>query len=517
MKVANKAEHAKDILIKIKSLMKSDGKFKTSLSTASPSTANTRLVSNVLAEYSNLWPKQMLDDVLETIMQLLPEGDDDVAVEPTIFANIVEASEPKPSFTASRLKLIAQNLLYRVRSRDISAASDAFDSLSAVASLPQSPVFLSVERNQFSTADNILLNLRCENVLGEEVLVESAEISSVKKLGKDANFFTGPMTTEGGRMTADLSEVSLSPGRYQLSVTVKVEDRSKSIAYDEFFTIFGAYDIRGVRFGITGSKKLNRDSLSDVEAEQGLLGVTKASAFKSENVHVYFAVAAPFMTDKHRFIKPHQVLVRYTEVNSGSSKVFLGAWDGKLSDAVGGYYYSSINLADESGGFDHRSGDYLVSVIVGDFTAEPIEWVLGTVYLEFNPEPKKDSPLYVKSLLDASDKTLKPLPEIAHRMRPPAKRASLIMSTLFTVFSLMPLAAFLYFTTTMKLRLAKFLTSFPNVLFMGCVATALLLYGGYWLGIPGLNFYDTIKYIAVLTPLTVIIGRNALMALAGDK
>ena len=503
--------------MKIKSLMKSDGTFKSSPNSPSPSTLNTRLFAHVLAEYSSLWPKSALDEVLETISQLLPEGDEDVAVDPTIFANIVRASSTKPSYSASRLRLIAENLLHLIQSRDIVTAADSLESLQAVASFNLQPFFFSLEKNQFAAGEGLVLTLRSKNVIGDDVLVEGAEVSSLKKVGKDSSLFQGPMSTDGGKMVVDLSEAALYPGRYQLSVSIRVEGRSKPILYEDFFAVSGPYDIRAVRFGITGSKKLNTDSLSEVEAERGLLGVTKASAFKSENIHVYFAVVAPLMTEKHRFIKPHQVFVRFANIVSGSSRIYLGSWDGKLGDAVGGNFYCSVNLVDESAAFDYQSGDYLVSILVADLTAEPVEWIVGTVYLELSAEPKKESALYVKSLLDASDRTLKPLPEIAHRMRPPAKRASIVMSTLFTLLSLAPLGAFLYFASTLKLKLSKLINSIPNVLFVGCVVTALLMYAGYWLGVPGLSFYDTIKYIAVLTPITVVVGRNALMALAAGK
>ena len=517
LKAANKAESAKDIFMKIKSLMKSDGTFKSSLGSPTPSSLNTRLVAQVLAEYSSLWPKPALDEVVETIAQLLPEGDEDAAVDPTIFANIVKTTGPKTSYGASRLKMIAENLLYLIQSNDMTVAADALESLQAISSLKLQPLFFSLEKNQFAASESIFLTLRSKNVIGDDVAVEVAEVSSVKKIGKDSNLFQGPMSAEGGRMKVDLSEAALYPGRYQLTVSISVVGRSKPILHEELFAVLSPYDVRGVRFGITGNKKLSTDGLAEVETEKGLHSVMRASAFKSENIHVYFAVVAPLMTEKHRFIKPHQVFVRIANVITGNSKIFLGFWDGKLSEAVGGNFYSSINLAEESASFDYQSGEYLVSILVADFAAEPVEWVVGTVFLELSAEPKKESALYVKSLLDASDRTLKPLPEITHRMRPPAKRASIIMSTLFTLLSLAPLAAFIYFTSTLKLKLSKLLNSIPNVLFVGCVVTALLMYAGYWLGMPGLNFYDTIKYIAVLTPITVIVGRNALMALAAGK
>ena len=517
LKAANKADTAKEIFMKLKSLMKSDGTFKSSPSAPTPSTLNTRLVAHVLAEFSGMWPKPAIDEVLETISQLLPEGDEDVAVDPTLFANIVRASSTKNSFSASRLKLIAENLFHLVQSNDITVAADALDSLLAISTLNLQPIFFSLEKYQFAASERVVLTLRSKNIMGDDVAVEGAEVSSVKKIGKDSNLFQGPMAIEGASMAVDLSDSALYPGRYQLSVSIRVEGRSKAIIREELFAVYGPYNIQGVHFGITGSKKLSLSSLSEVESERGLLGMMKASAFKSESIHVYFAVVAPLMTEKHRFIKPHQVFVRFANVMNGKSRIYLSSWDGKLNDAVGGNYYATVNLVEESMSFDYLSGDYLISILVADFSAEPVEWIVGTVYLELNSEPKKETPLYVKSLLDASDRTLKALPEIAHRMRPPAKRASIIMSTLFTLLSLAPLAAFLFFASTLKLKTSKLLNSIPNVLFVGCVVTALLMYGGYWLGVPGLSFYDTIKYIAVLTPITVIVGRHALMTLAAGK
>jgi hypothetical protein len=38
----------------------------------------------------------------------------------------------------------------------------------------------------------------------------------------------------------------------------------------------------------------------------------------------------------------------------------------------------------------------------------------------------------------------------------------------------------------------------------------LLLYVSYWLSLKGVSFYETIKYLCILTPVTVVVGSYSL-------
>jgi Na+/H+-dicarboxylate symporter len=131
------------------------------------------------------------------------------------------------------------------------------------------------------------------------------------------------------------------------------------------------------------------------------------------------------------------------------------------------------------------------------------------VDLRFPAKQAEHLPLYAKSLLHASDVTLKPLPEIAHVMRPPAKRASNFMATLFTGLTVAPLVVFIVFLLHMRPDLQR-LGSLANLAALGCLALMLVLYVSYWLSLKGVSFYETIKYLSILTPVTVVVGSYSL-------
>ena len=89
-----------------------------------------------------------------------------------------------------------------------------------------------------------------------------------------------------------------------------------------------------------------------------------------------------------------------------------------------GFYHAAVALKEVAPYFDFQTGLYVVSVLVADSIAQlPIEWDLGTIFLTFQAREMQHYQLYARSLLHDSDNTLMALPEITHKMRPPAKRA----------------------------------------------------------------------------------------------
>lgn len=176
----------------------------------------------------------------------------------------------------------------------------------------------------------------------------------------------------------------------------------------------------------------------------------------------------------------------------------------------------AISLAETSGVHStlHLTGGgrFSAAILLGDVRGrDAVEWILGEIILEFAPVRRAhtNESLYSKPLLYSSDQTLTPLPEITHQMRPPPERASLVMSFLFTALSLMPLACLVFFMMCQKPNLNR-LTSGSGMAFVVCLLGALSLYTGYWLALPGFDFYSTIKYMCILFPCLLLVGRRAL-------
>ena len=84
--------------------------------------------------------------------------------------------------------------------------------------------------------------------------------------------------------------------------------------------------------------------------------------------------------------------------------------------------------------FFQNSGDYEVSILVGDATYTSSEFTIGTVNINFPPKENIESALYVKSLLHTSDTTLEALPEIDHKMRAPPKNAPVAVSATTCIY-----------------------------------------------------------------------------------
>ena len=80
-------------------------------------------------------------------------------------------------------------------------------------------------------------------------------------------------------------------------------------------------------------------------------------------MHVSFGVSTPSKVGK-RFQKPHQVFVKFTHVESGTSTYFVGASEGTLGEgAVGAKYRVAVAVAKEVETFKHLSGAYTVSIL----------------------------------------------------------------------------------------------------------------------------------------------------------
>ena len=274
------------------------------------------------------------------------------------------------------------------------------------------------------------------------------------------------------------------------------------------FVIQGKLEVSGVHIGVSTSKESSVSELTDVTVQNGIDGIT-GSATHNDFIHVAFTLSTPSKSGK-RFQKPHQVFVKFTHLENGTSSYFVGAPDGQLDGAVGSKFRSTASLTKETETFMRESGAYTVSILAADAAySEPIEWIIGTAELTFPATVQKSYPLYTKPLLFESDNSLTALPEIVHLMRPASKRASSFMASVFTILSIAPLILFIGFLLSLKPNLKR-LVSFSSLCFVGCLATAAILYLGYWFSLDGFSFYDTIKYLCFLLPITVVVGSYAI-------
>ena len=207
-----------------------------------------------------------------------------------------------------------------------------------------------------------------------------------------------------------------------------------------------------------------------------------------------------------RIFNPHQVALAFV-YNQLSQEAPLSVVVPAVRMSKGDYE-SVFHFSSDQ--FNRKSGLYNLTIFLGDLSIlNPISKEVGAFQLVFGPETHNHVPLYRRSLLHDSDNTLSALPDIIHIVRPPAFRADLKSSALFSVLTLLPLLMFTIFLSKTKLN-SKLTASRTSLCFLFCIAVLLLLIIAYWFAIPGFSFYDTCKYLCIIAPLTALLGHAAL-------
>lgn len=326
-------------------------------------------------------------------------------------------------------------------------------------------------------------------------------LKSLTKKGISSNIFYGVFDES---QSVDLTTVIKTPGQYTLTLEVAVEGKEVKVLTDtKVISVVQEITVGNVKAGITDEKVLELDRLEIVATQNDLIDMKmKGKASNFDVFHVVFETSPTGIKAEQRFLK-------LSHTSSEVHAIFQAESDGL-------HQHVAITLGTEAETFAYTNGTYVVSILIGDVRAvQAVEWVLGNIELSFPTRPVKIHSLYTKSLLHTSDTTLTALPEISHKMRPPAPRASAFMSTLFTGLALFPLVLFVVFIFSLKPNLNR-LKSPSSFLFVGCIAGAILLYSGYWFGLPSFSFYQTIKYICFLAPTTIIIGSCALSSVVQE-
>ena len=499
----------KDVVGKLKSLLEPDGTFKSS-DNSPASIENTRIAMEVISDYADQSTRFTVSEILETVIKLLPTGSDDTPVDPLLLVYLSKSSEDKIKLSTSQLEAIGTSSLQLFQSNDLSVVSLSLQTLSIISTYKANPIYAGFKTNNYLLSnDNKVLTIEAYNVLGKSVELSSVDVKYLKPVTalKEASLFSGKLEKDNDEnFTLDLQSLALPVGTYVLNMHVTVAGRKSSIGIERYVTISIGVDISSVWAGVTDSKQVHLSDLTPLKSENSLLGVTGSSA-ALDVVHIAFSVLA----SADRLMRaPHQAFVKFTHLETKMHTLFVCHLDGEMSGGSGYKFQVAIALGDETETFMHISGSYAVSILVGDSSIlTPVEWELGEMTLTFPPKIKKDLPLYAKSLLAASDNSLGPLPEIIHKMRPPAKRASKFMSSFFALLALAPLVVLIPFLISISPNLNR-LRSLPSLLFVVCIAAVLVLYAAYWLALEGASFYQTMKYLCFLAPLTFVIGRTAL-------
>ena len=330
---------------------------------------------------------------------------------------------------------------------------------------------------------------------------ESLEIQSI--VNKAGDTLSGTVITG---TSIDLSALNIAPGIY--TIISEINKNDKTTSFRTKFAVVTDCSVDNVRVGLSNSKSGVKDNSKEVSTQNSFTHyLINNEGDSNEYISIDYTVKS--------LSKPHQSFIKFTHIESGSSVYFTSTTSGTSNKFK---YELIVSFSDEVESFEHLSGDYSISILVGDvYSTEAIEWIIGKIELNFPAKIVKDFPLYTRSLLHTSDNTLKALPEIIHKNNPPSVRASAFMALIFTGLSLVPLLSFLGYILYQNGANFKYLNSISNIVFVVCVGCCLLVYAFYWLALPGFSFYDTIKYLCFLVPVTFFVASVALKDLSNSK
>jgi len=192
----------------------------------------------------------------------------------------------------------------------------------------------------------------------------------------------------------------------------------------------------------------------------------------------------------------HQAFVKIAHIPSGSEIIYLAEPD-KIDDV----YKFELDLTSAGADFNSKSGEYSLSVILGDSViSNPISWEAAKLNLNF-PGETSDS--------EASPYVAKP--EIRHVFREPEARPPSVVSTAFTVLVLSPILIMIVLWAKLGVNIGNFQFSLAGLGFHLGLGAIFTLYFFFWLE---LNMFQTVKYLAALGLVTFLCGNSLLASIA---
>ncbi len=417
--------------------------------------------------------------------------------DPTLLYHL-KAFDEKVRLSPAQIQIALEILSSIKYTSDPETYFKGYQSLVHLNSLKAAPHSLYLQSTVFGVDENIILRLRAVDLLDGEIPILSSRLVSLKKVGKDISTLQST-PVEGG---IDLTRSNLIAGRYVSTFEIHFSEGEAPIKFQSPLLLRDRVHAISVRAGVSTSKDASQDDLFDVKNDK-FFG--KASASALEVLHVVVKLS--------RKGRIHQGTLKFTSAQSGLNVLFNLSGE----ESVDGQFDFNIRFGDEVEKFAYQSGTYLLSFLAGDLSlSEPLEVDVGSIQLSFPLKPVANLPLYSKALLYSSDITLQKLPEIEHQMRSPAKRASKPTSILFTALIFLPLGALLVGLLNLRPNLRR-LSSISSIVASALFSALLMLYAGYWIGVKGMSFYETIKYLCFIYPALAFFARSSLISVMAKR
>jgi len=434
----------------------------------------------------------LLNLVSQKAQLFLPHVGETLSLDASFISRLKSCSTKSLKLSSANVLKIAQQLLQLRHSSNIVTVARAYESLLLISSLKNAPLLLSLDTN---IVERDIVTFQLFDVFGKVVKFSKAELSTLKDSIDGTTVVENVLVADN---SINLSKMKLSPGIYTAEFSIYIEEKRVSLLSNSisFIVPSPAVSIQDVKFEISESKSTSSMDMIQLPQEN-MVDEHSASASSFDYIHFHFIVSS---SSKPSFcsvllFNEDKFFVTYAPTSLGC-------------DESGCKYKLAINLADDIEKFQYISGKYVLSILVGDITiTSPVKWVVGSIIVKFPARIDQKLSLYKRSLLYTSDTTLRALPEISHIMRPPSKSAGDFAAITFTVAVLVPLlGVIIYWLSTVKPDL-KSKSIFSSGLVLSWLSL-LTLYTGYWLALDGFSFYSTIKYLCILAPITLILGRN---------
>lgn len=156
--------------------------------------------------------------------------------------------------------------------------------------------------------------------------------------------------------------------------------------------------------------------------------------------------------------------------------------------------------------FNNLSGRYKMSLIVGDNAMQiPIAWTLGDISLTFSGEAKKTK---------RQERITEPKPAIEHMFRIPEKRPPKLVSTAFTILTILPVLIMFVVWAKAGANVENFHVSLPTLVFHVGLCGIFGLYYMFWIKF---DMFYTMKLLSLIGGITFVGGNKMLANMAAAR
>lgn len=243
-----------------------------------------------------------------------------------------------------------------------------------------------------------------------------------------------------------------------------------------------------------GTVKVNVVDSSDKEVVQRVTA-TPGKEFETFKTSYFFALDVSFTIKNDATNKPTKIQQVYLRFEGEESEHSFPV------EAAGDSYRLLLDMKHAGPFLLFRSGDYRVSLIIGDtFIDNSFIRDLGTVQLFFPPHLEKPQP----------ESVYNEKPEIHHVFRVPDRRPHSTLSLTFAGGVLAP-AALLVLSILIvgfPIRVPGGLSFIFTLVFLGVIVSIFTAYAGFWFGYY--NMFDTLYMVLALGVLGVVSGYQSL-------